>query len=125
VGVDGTRRELVSTRAGDHQCTLAYVNQVGAQDGLIFDGGGFVNQNGRMAFELPRFEQTWGSVVVDLERTLRPAHREHHLARRPEGLRRASADGAHSAGQRVLDAPKNAHVPGAEVAELLSARRGP
>jgi NAD+ synthase (glutamine-hydrolysing) len=71
VGVDGTRRELVSTRAGDHQCTLAYVNQVGAQDGLIFDGGGFVNQNGRMAFELPRFEQTWGSVVVDLERTLR------------------------------------------------------
>lgn len=71
VGVDGTRRELVSTRAGDHQCTLAYVNQVGAQDGLVFDGGGFINQNGRMAFELERFHQTWGGAVVDLERTLR------------------------------------------------------
>lgn len=71
VGVDGTRRELVSTRAGDHQCTVAYVNQVGAQDGLVFDGGGFVNQNGRMVFELPRFRQAWGAAVVDLDRTLR------------------------------------------------------
>lgn len=71
VGVDGTRRELVSTRAGDHQCTLAYVNQVGAQDGLIFDGGGYVNQNGRMMLELQRFHQTWAACVVDLDRTLR------------------------------------------------------
>jgi NAD+ synthase (glutamine-hydrolysing) len=71
IGVEGTRRELVSTRAGDHQCTIAYANQVGGQDGLIFDGGGFINQNGRMALELPRFRQTCGSVVVDLERTTR------------------------------------------------------
>lgn len=71
IGVDGTRKELVSTRAGDHQCTLAYVNQVGAQDGLIFDGGGFVNQNGRMALHMERFTQRWGAAVVDLDRTLR------------------------------------------------------
>ncbi len=71
IGVEGTRRELVSTRAGDHQCTIAYANQVGAQDGLIFDGGGFINQNGRMAMELPRFRQTCGSAVVDLERSTR------------------------------------------------------
>lgn len=71
IGVDGTRRELLATRAGDHQVTLAYVNQVGAQDGLIFDGGGFINQNGRLAYTLPRFQQTWGAAVVDLDRTLR------------------------------------------------------
>lgn len=71
LGVEGTRREMISTRAGDHQVTYAYVNQVGAQDGLIFDGGGFVNQNGRMVTTLPRFQQTWGAAVVDLERTLR------------------------------------------------------
>ncbi len=71
IGVDGTRRELLATRAGDHQVTLAYVNQVGAQDGLVFDGGGFVYQNGRLAFALPRFQKTWGAAVVDLERTLR------------------------------------------------------
>jgi NAD+ synthase (glutamine-hydrolysing) len=71
IGVDGTRRELLATRAGDHQVTLAYVNQVGAQDGLIFDGGGFINQNGRLVHALPRFQQTWGAAVVDLDRTLR------------------------------------------------------
>jgi NAD+ synthase (glutamine-hydrolysing) len=71
IGVEGTRRELLSTRAGDHQCTIAYANQVGAQDGLIFDGGGFVNQNGRMALELPRFREGSAACVVDLERTLR------------------------------------------------------
>lgn len=71
IGVEGTRKELVSTRAGDHQSTIAYVNQVGAQDGLIFDGGGFVNQNGRMLLTLPRFQQTWQAVTFDLDRTLR------------------------------------------------------
>jgi NAD+ synthase (glutamine-hydrolysing) len=71
IGVEGTRRELLSTRAGDHQCTIAYANQVGAQDGLIFDGGGYVNQNGRMALELERFRQGHAACVVDLERTLR------------------------------------------------------
>jgi NAD+ synthase (glutamine-hydrolysing) len=71
VGIEGTRKELLATRAGDHQVTLAYVNQVGAQDGLIFDGGGYVNQNGRSLLSLRRFEQTWDSVVVDLDRTLR------------------------------------------------------
>src|SRR5438270_13484322 len=41
IGVEGTRRELVATRAADHQCTIAYANQAGTNDGLIFDGGGF------------------------------------------------------------------------------------
>ncbi len=71
IGMDRTRNELVSTRAGDHQCTLAYVNQVGANDGILFDGGGYVNQNGRLCLELPRFQNTWAAVTVDLDRTLR------------------------------------------------------
>jgi NAD+ synthase (glutamine-hydrolysing) len=71
IGMDNTRAELISTRAGDHQCTLAYVNQVGANDGILFDGGGYVNQNGRLCLELPRFETGWRAVTVDLDRTLR------------------------------------------------------
>ncbi|MBL8953763.1 MAG: NAD(+) synthase [Myxococcaceae bacterium] len=71
IGVEGTRRELVATRASDHQCTLAYANQVGSQDGLIFDGGGFLNQNGRPALEAVRFREGFSSAVVDLERTAR------------------------------------------------------
>ncbi|MBX7113251.1 MAG: NAD(+) synthase [Myxococcaceae bacterium] len=71
IGVEGTRRELVATRAGDHQCTLAYTNCVGANDGLIFDGGGFINQNGKWVLEAPRFKEGYAAAVVDLDRTQR------------------------------------------------------
>ena len=71
IGIDGTRRELVATRAGDHQCTIAYSNAVGANDGLIFDGGGFINQNGKWVAEAPRFVEGWTQAVVDLDRTCR------------------------------------------------------
>jgi NAD+ synthase (glutamine-hydrolysing) len=71
IGVPSTRRELIATRASDHQCTIAYANAVGANDGLIFDGGGFVNQNGRPALEAPRFQEGFSAVVVDLDRTSR------------------------------------------------------
>lgn len=71
LGFDGTRRELVSTRAADHQCTLAYVSQVGSNDGLIFDGGSFLNQNGRPIAEGRRFREGYVAAVVDLDRTAR------------------------------------------------------
>jgi len=71
IGVEGTRRELMATRAADHQCTLAYANQVGSNDGLIFDGGGFLNQNGRPVVEGVRFKEGHVSAVVDLARTSR------------------------------------------------------
>jgi NAD+ synthase (glutamine-hydrolysing) len=48
-----------------------YANAVGGQDGLIFDGGGFVCQNGRLCLETPRFEEGWHATVVDLDRTVR------------------------------------------------------
>jgi NAD+ synthase (glutamine-hydrolysing) len=71
IGIVQTRRELIATRAADHQCTIAYVNLVGANDGLIFDGGGYVNQNGKSMLEAPRFREGFASVVVDLDRTSR------------------------------------------------------
>jgi NAD+ synthase (glutamine-hydrolysing) len=71
VGIHGSRRELVSQRAADCQATLAYANLVGANDGLIFDGGGFVNQGGKMVLEAPRFREGCATAVVDLDRTLR------------------------------------------------------
>lgn len=74
-GVVGTRREMIATRASDNQCTVVYANLVGGNDGLIFDGGGFVNQNGRPMLEAPRFREGFVSTVVDLDRTTR-ARRE-------------------------------------------------
>lgn len=71
VGVTEARRELVSTRAADHQCTLAYSNAVGCNDGLIFDGGGLIYQNGKPVLEAPRFAEGFTAAVVDLDRTSR------------------------------------------------------
>jgi NAD+ synthase (glutamine-hydrolysing) len=71
LGVQGTRREMLCTRSGDNQTTLVYANAVGGQDGLIFDGGGFVCQNGRLVVETPRFGEGWHVAVVDLDRTVR------------------------------------------------------
>ena len=71
LGIVQTRRELLATRAADHQCTIAYTNLVGANDGLIFDGGGFVNQNGKFMLDAPRFREGFTQTTVDLDRTAR------------------------------------------------------
>jgi NAD+ synthase (glutamine-hydrolysing) len=71
VGIAETRREMIATRAADCQATFAYVNLVGANDGLVFDGGGYVSQNGRMVLEAPRFREGFAAVTVDLDRTRR------------------------------------------------------
>jgi NAD+ synthase (glutamine-hydrolysing) len=71
LGVLGTRREMIATRAGDNQATVAYANLVGANDNLIFDGGGFVSQNGRTVLDAPRFKEGVSAVTVDLDRTRR------------------------------------------------------
>lgn len=91
LGVLQTRKEMLATRAADHQCTVAYVNAVGANDGLIFDGGGFVNQNGKWVGEAPRFREGLYCTVVDLDRTDRlrsenttwRADREAFIAQNP------------------------------------------
>ena len=71
VGVVSTRREMLATRSADNQTLLLYVNAVGGQDGLVFDGGGYVFQNGRMLLDAPRFREGVLTCTVDLDRTLR------------------------------------------------------
>jgi len=71
IGVPSTRREMITTRAADSQMTVVYVNQVGGNDSLVFDGGGFVNQNGVMLLEAERWKEGVTTQVVDLDRTVR------------------------------------------------------
>ncbi len=71
VGVAETRREMIATRAADCQATVAYVNLVGANDGLVFDGGGYVAQNGRMLLVGERFREGVQAATIDLDRTRR------------------------------------------------------
>jgi NAD+ synthase (glutamine-hydrolysing) len=71
VGIDSTRREMLATRSSDNRAVLVYANQVGSQDGLVFDGGGFVFESGRPILTSPRFREGMWHCVVDLDRTRR------------------------------------------------------
>ena len=53
-------------RANENQCPLLYVNMVGGQDELVFDGGSVaVDEKGEVAFRAPAFEE--GLYVVEVE----------------------------------------------------------
>jgi NAD+ synthase len=62
------RVELARERAAESRVPLAYINQVGGQDELVFDGGSFVvNADGSLAQLLPFFTEatvmtTWKRV---------------------------------------------------------------
>lgn len=71
VGFHATRREMFATRSRDNEALVVNANAVGAQDALVFGGGGFVFQNGRSVLETPRFREGWWGAVVDLDRTRR------------------------------------------------------
>jgi NAD+ synthase (glutamine-hydrolysing) len=71
LGVVDTRREMIATRAADNHAVVAYANLVGANDGLIFDGGGVIAQNGRLVHEAPRFKEGVSLATIDLDRTRR------------------------------------------------------
>ena len=64
-GKGDVRLRLAQRRAAEANATLAYVNMVGGQDELIFDGDSFVvTAAGQPLARAPRFEE--GIVVVDL-----------------------------------------------------------
>jgi len=70
-GVWNTRLEMLSTRSADHECVLVSAYQVGGNDALVFDGGGFVFQNGQLIGDVPQFHEGVTTFEVDLSRTER------------------------------------------------------
>ncbi len=61
------REVLLKRRAVDHNIAIIYVNLVGGQDELIFDGGSLViDCRGEFVFKAPQFEQ--GLYLVELGR---------------------------------------------------------
>jgi NAD+ synthase (glutamine-hydrolysing) len=65
----GRRRErerMLATRAADASCALVYVNLVGGQDELVFDGGSMVfDQQGVLVAAAPQFVED--VLIVDLD----------------------------------------------------------
>lgn len=65
-GKRDTRLELCTRRARETQATVAYVNLVGGQDELVFDGDSLiVHPDGRLLARAPQFEEHL--LIADLE----------------------------------------------------------
>ena len=66
VGKGEAREETLSARSSETVAALCYVNLVGGQDELVFDGESVVfGSNGRLAARAPQFEETL--LVVDVD----------------------------------------------------------
>jgi NAD+ synthase (glutamine-hydrolysing) len=60
------RIEMIRTRIAESGCPVVYVNQVGGQDELIFDGGSFaLNADGSLAALAPQFREHTMYVEFD------------------------------------------------------------
>ena len=75
-GVVAERERMLATRAADFSCALAYVNLVGGQDELVYDGGSMVfDHDGTLVARAPQFEEAL--VCCDLD--IRPVYRKRLL----------------------------------------------
>jgi NAD+ synthase (glutamine-hydrolysing) len=78
------RDRMLRTRAADAAVTIVYVNQVGGQDELVFDGGSMVlGSDGSVLARMPQFTEAVAVVDVEVE----PVWRKRLLdpRGRPEG----------------------------------------
>ncbi len=61
------RRAMLQRRVADTGVPVVYVNQVGGQDELVFDGGSLaIDASGEVLCELPRFVEAEAVVDVDV-----------------------------------------------------------
>jgi NAD+ synthase (glutamine-hydrolysing) len=80
------RERMLATRAADNIVAIAYVNQVGGQDELVFDGGSMVfDARGELVAEAPLFEEDLLVCDVDVDAVLQT--RLHDNRRRKEADR--------------------------------------
>jgi NAD+ synthase (glutamine-hydrolysing) len=80
LGKGAEREDMLATRARDNSCWIVFVNAVGAQDELIFDGHSLVlDEEGEIVARGPSFEEALLVVDVDastaVSRRLRDARR--------------------------------------------------
>jgi len=71
-GKGAEREELIATRAADNELIVAYLNCIGGQDELVFDGDSMVvDADGKIVVRGPAFEESLLTVDLDIEEALR------------------------------------------------------
>jgi NAD+ synthase (glutamine-hydrolysing) len=74
---------MISARASDNSCAIVYVNQVGGQDELVFDGGSVIfDHEGQLLARAPQFRED--IAITDLD--VKPAYRKRRLDPRGQEL---------------------------------------
>jgi NAD+ synthase (glutamine-hydrolysing) len=69
------REAMLSERAREGNCAIVYVNQVGAQDELVFDGSSVViDANGKVGARCPSFVSHFCTVDISLDGTVVQGH---------------------------------------------------
>ena len=72
LGIDDYRRRMLATRASDYVVALAYVNMVGGQDELVFDGASLVfDADGNLIASAPGFQEDMLVVDIDVDAVAR------------------------------------------------------
>ncbi len=89
----GDRERMLATRAEDNAVALAYVNLVGGQDELVFDGDSLVfDERGRLIARGKVFEEELIFADINTEKVFRerlhdPRRRQERMAVVSEGMR--------------------------------------
>jgi len=79
------REKMLATRASDNMAIVCYVNLVGGQDELVFDGGSMVfNEKAELIGRAPQFREDL--LVIDLDVGAVRQSRLHDTRRRKERL---------------------------------------
>ena len=90
-GIDDFRKRMLATRASDYVVALGYVNTLGGQDELVFDGASFVyDADGNLVASSPAFEEDMLVVDIDIDAVARERlhdPRMRKVARPPAGVR--------------------------------------
>jgi NAD+ synthase (glutamine-hydrolysing) len=91
------REGMISTRANDNAVVLCYVNAVGGQDELVFDGHSVVfDETGKLVARARQFREELLVYDIDVEGVMQtrlhdPRHRKERLAMHQAGTRKKIA----------------------------------
>jgi NAD+ synthase (glutamine-hydrolysing) len=114
------RERMLATRSADASCSLVYVNQIGGQDELVFDGASLAfAPNGDLLARAPQFVDH--QLVVDVD--VKPVFRKRLLDPRGRAAAQALPEILISSEPQVHDGHRAAEVaePLARVAEIYEA----
>ena len=122
------RERMVATRAADNELYVAYLNTVGGQDELVFDGGSLIfDQSGELVARGKEFQEDLIVADLDIEAVFRSRLRdprprkENPAILREIGTPEVVSVSQHTHGNRAPLPPREEVTPLEPLAEVYSA----